>query len=162
MDPLTIIVPLLLLLAANGAPVGARLLMRDRFAAPLDGGLTFVDGRPLLGRAKSWRGLLAAVIATSLLALVLQFEWWLGAIFGLLAMVGDLLASFIKRRLAIPSHGKALLLDQLPEALLPLWLLQAHLGLNWPQISIVALLFMVLDLLLSPLLSRHHIRLRPY
>ena len=158
MDPLTILLPLLLLLVANGAPVVARQLLGMRFAAPLDAGLLFFDSRPLFGHAKSWRGLFAAIIMTTLLALLLQLEWWLGAIFGLLAMVGDTLASFIKRRLAIPVHGRARGLDQLPEALLPLWLLQTPLALEWWQIIIVTLLFMVLDLLLSPLYTR----LRPY
>ncbi len=162
MDPLTIIVPLLLLLAANGAPVVARLLMGDRFSAPLDGGLMFLDGRPLFGPAKSWRGVLAAAVVSSLLALLLHFDWRLGAWFGLLAMAGDTLASFIKRRLGIAPHGKVIGLDQLPEALLPLWLLQAPLGLDWKQVAMTALLFMLVERLLSPLLYRLRIRLRPY
>ena len=100
MDPLTILVPLLLLLAANGSPVVARLLLGKRFAAPLDAGLLFFDSRPLFGHAKSWRGLFAAIIMTTLLALLLQLEWWLGAIFGLLAMVGDTLADLLMGRRA--------------------------------------------------------------
>ena len=154
--------PLLLLLAANGAPVVARLVLGQRLASPLDGGRCFIDGRPLIGPAKSWRGVIAAVVVTSLFALLLHYGWWLGALLGLLAMVGDLIASFIKRRLAIPSHGRAMGLDQLPEALLPLWLLQAPLGLDWRQVIAITLLFMLLNLLLSPLLYRLHIRRRPY
>ena len=47
---------LLLLGVANSAPIAARRLLGDRWAAPLDFGLNFVDGRPLLGRGKTIRG----------------------------------------------------------------------------------------------------------
>ena len=154
--------PLLLLLLANGAPILARVVFADRLAAPLDGGMVLRDGRPLFGSTKSWRGLLAALPLTALGAAVVGVAWQLGLLFGLFAMGGDALASFIKRRLNIPLHGRVLGLDQLPEALLPLWLLQAQLGLSWQQVVLTALLFMSLDLLISPLLYRIHIRLRPY
>lgn len=154
--------PLLLLVVANGVPVIARQLLGTHLDFPLDGGRTFVDGRPLLGPTKSWRGLLSAIMITALCSQLLGTGWRLGALLALLAMTGDALASFTKRRLAIAPHGRATGLDQLPEALLPLWLLQAPLGLTGWQVTLCALLFMLLELLLSPLLYRCHIRLRPY
>lgn len=154
--------PLLLLLLANGAPILARVVFADRFAAPLDGGMVLRDGRPLFGPTKSWRGLIVALLLTALGATVVGLTWQVGVLFGLFAMGGDALASFIKRRLNISLHGRALGLDQLPEALLPLWLLQTQLGLSWQQVVLTSLLFMSLDLLISPLLYRIHIRLRPY
>ncbi len=154
--------PLLLLLAANGAPVLARLLFGSRLNAALDGGLRFIDDRPLLGPTKSWRGLIAAVLLTTLTALLMGVAGWLGALLGLLAITGDALASFIKRRLAIPPQGRAVGLDQIPEALLPLALLHQALGLELMQALVVTALFMLLEMALSPLLYRLHIRLRPY
>jgi hypothetical protein len=154
--------PLLLLLVANGAPILARQLFGERFDLPLDGGYRFIDGQPLLGPAKSWRGVMAALLAATLCALLLDLMWWLGALFALLTMLGDLLASFIKRRLAIAPQGRAVGLDQIPEALLPLWLLRDSLALDGGQVLLTVLLFMLLEMVLSPLLYRWHIRLRPY
>ena len=154
--------PLLLLLVANGAPVITRWWLDRRYSWPLDGGLLFFDGRPLLGPTKSWRGVVAAFLATSLCALLLGFSGWLGVQFALLAMVGDVLGSFIKRRLSIAPQGRASGLDQIPEALLPLWLLHDALSLGLAQILLLVAIFMLLEMALSPLLYRLHIRLRPY
>ncbi len=155
MDPLlSIIVPLLLLLAANGAPILARGLLGGRLDAPIDGGLQLSDGRPLFGPTKSWRGLCAALLLTSCVALLLGLPWWLGALFGLFAMVGDLLSSFIKRRINIAPHGRAAGLDQLPEALLPLWLLNDQLGVDMSEIVAIVVLFWLISMLLSPLIYR--------
>jgi CDP-2,3-bis-(O-geranylgeranyl)-sn-glycerol synthase len=154
--------PLLLLLVANGAPILAHFILGDRYAAALDGGRRFIDGRPLLGPTKSWRGLVAALVLTTLLALLLGMKWWLGVLFALFSMLGDLLASFIKRRLALAPQGRAPGLDQVPEALLPLWLLHETLGLSGIQVMLTITLFFLLEVVISPLLYRWHIRLRPY
>ena len=154
--------PLLLLLVANGAPPLARWWLGARCAWPLDGGMRFFDGRPLLGPTKSWRGVVAAILATALCGSLLGFSLGLGVQFALLAMAGDTLSSFFKRRLGIAPHGRAVGLDQLPESLLPLVVLHQLFGLNSAQVLLAALLFMLLEMLLSPLLYRWHIRLRPY
>jgi CDP-2,3-bis-(O-geranylgeranyl)-sn-glycerol synthase len=49
---------LLLLMLANGTPVIASVILGDNFASPIDGGTKFVDGRPLFGSSKTFRGLL--------------------------------------------------------------------------------------------------------
>jgi hypothetical protein len=154
--------PLLLLLVANGTPILARLWLGERFSRPLDGGLRFMDGRPLLGSAKSWRGVMAAIIATTPCAMLLGQAWWLGALFALLSMLGDAMVSFVKRRLAVAVHGRVVGLDQIPEALLPVWLLNKSFGLNSEQVLVCVVLFMLLEIGLSPLLYRWQIRLRPY
>ena len=72
-----------------------------------------------------------------------------GAAFGLLAMLGDLTSSFLKRRLGVtPSHS-APLLDQLPETLLPLLVMRPVLTASITEILVAALVFVVIDLLLS-------------
>ena len=153
---------LLLLLAANGSPIIAKRLFGKRLSYPVDGGLIFPEGRPLLGRSKTVRGILAGVAVTSLIAPLLGFSWATGALFGLLSLSGDALSSFIKRRLNIQPSGKAFGLDQIPEALLPLWILHDTLGLDVWSVLILLILFTICELLLSRVMFRVGIRDRPY
>ena len=71
----------LLLVITNGAPVIARLLLRQRYSQPLDRKLDFVDGRPLLGPAKTVRGIVSAMLVTALMAsaLLLSLAGCLGS-----------------------------------------------------------------------------------
>ena len=153
---------ILLLLTANGAPIVFRWLLQERFAWPLDGGLLLADGRPLFGASKTLRGLIAALGCTSLLAWLLGWHPVLGLLFAAMAMLGDLLASFIKRRLAIPTSGMAPGLDQIPESLLPLLAVHGILDLSWTQIISIVATFIALDYLLSFILYRLHLRKHPY
>ena len=153
---------LLLLGVANLAPILAARLLGTRFDAPLDGGLTLPDGRPLFGPGKTLRGVLAAILCTAGAAPLLATDALLGAALGAGAMAGDLLASFCKRRLGLSAHARAFGLDQIPEVLLPLLLLQPWLKLHWREIAIVVLVFVLLDIVLSRVLYRLHIRDRPY
>ena len=50
---LAILQSLILISAANGAPVLFALLLGARFACRIDGGIVLRDGRPLLGRPKT-------------------------------------------------------------------------------------------------------------
>ena len=77
-------------------------------------------------------------------------------------MIGDLLSSFVKRRLDIAPSGMALGLDQIPEVVIPLLLVQRQVGLGPADIITVTLWFIVIELLLSRVLFRLHIRKRPY
>ncbi len=154
--------PLLLLLVANGAPILAQDLLGGRFSSPLDRGALFFDGRPLFGATKSWRGVVSAIFATTVAASLLGMTWSLGLLFALLSMLGDLLSSFSKRRLAIAPQGRAPGLDQIPEALLPLWLLRDALSLGGWHVVAAVVLFMAVEMIVSPLLYRLNIRLRPY
>ena len=147
---------------ANGIPVIMSNILAERFAQPLDGGLRFVDGRPLLGYSKTLRGIVASVIVTTLLAPVLGLSWMIGATIGVFAMLGDITSSFIKRRLNMPPHSMAPVLDQVPECLFPLLAVMAQLGLSWWDILIVVTAFVLLHLLLSPLLFKLRIRKKPY
>lgn len=153
---------LLLTAVANGAPPVARNLLTTRFAQPLDGGVRFLDGQPLLGSSKTLRGILAAVLATAATALLLGLSWQIGVTIAVCAMLGDLLSSFIKRRLRIAPAGHAPLLDQVPESLFPLLAVRAILELSWVSILAVVIAFLLLHRMLSPLLFRLHIRDRPY
>ena len=162
MQPLLILAFLVLLLVANGTPVVAKRVLGRRLAFPLDGGVRFVDGRPLFGPAKTIRGIVLSVAATSAAAPVLGFDWKIGAVVGGAAMAGDLVSSFVKRRLGVPASGRATGLDQLPEALLPLLACRGALSLTFADIAVAAVVFFVGEIVLSRLLFRLRIRDRPY
>lgn len=153
---------LLLLFAVNGAPIILLKLMDGLGGWPVDGGQRWVDGRPVLGPSKTWRGLGGALLAGAGAGWALG----LGAEAGLgvagLAMLGDLASSFAKRRLGIPSSGMALGLDQIPESLLPLLWLKTRYPLGYAEAFGLAGAFLVLELAASRLLYRLRIRRQPY
>lgn len=153
---------LMLLGAANATPIALKRLLGARWAAPLDGGRLFVDGRPVLGPSKTLRGVLGAVAATALAAWALGLDWRIGAALGALSMAGDLLSSFLKRRLGVPASGRATGLDQVGEALLPLVVLMGPLGLTLGGVAVATLVFFLGALALSRLLYSLGLREEPY
>jgi CDP-2,3-bis-(O-geranylgeranyl)-sn-glycerol synthase len=163
MDDLLLSARLLILLgAANSAPIAAKHLLGTRWSAPLDAGWRFVDGRPMLGPSKTVRGLVAAIVVAAFAALLLGFSVVLGAEVGALAMLGDALSSFIKRRLGIASSGRATGIDQIPEALLPLLVIGGTLGLSSLQIAAITLAFFALEIPSARVLFRLGLRDRPH
>ncbi|HRD65160.1 MAG TPA: CDP-archaeol synthase [Candidatus Competibacter sp.] len=153
---------LLLVVIANGVPVVAAAICGHWGAKPLDGGRLLTDGRRLLGDSKTWRGVWLALLATGAGAILLELPAVAGLVVGTAAMLGDLLSSFVKRRLGVPSSGMALGLDQIPEALLPLLVVAGEFGLTWPAIGWTVAGFVALELGLSPVFFRLGIRNRPY
>jgi hypothetical protein len=135
---------LLLLAVANGVPVLLSMLFAGRWATPIDGGRLLRDGRPVFGSHKTWRGLLGGAIATGALARLLPIGFMTGAAFGLCALLGDLLSSFIKRRAGYGSERDRPLLDQIPEALLPMLIFYARLRLDLVSLLITLGVFVVL------------------
>jgi CDP-2,3-bis-(O-geranylgeranyl)-sn-glycerol synthase len=159
----TLIFQLLMLLAvANGSPVAAKLILGDRYAQPLDGGVVLRGGMPLFGQSKTLRGILLAVIATAIASVLLGLDWKIGALVGGLAMAGDLFSSFIKRRLGMEPSSRSTGLDQVPEALFPLISCQIFLPLSYLDIAIAVLLFLVGGMVLSRILFAFKLRDRPY
>lgn len=153
---------LLLLLAVNGAPVLVAYLLGRRWNVPVDLGRVFADGRPVFGKAKTWRGLVSGVIASCLVALVFGFGTQFGLAFGALVMSGDLLASFIKRRMGLKPSDQCSGLDQIPESLIPALYAVHALSLPWTWVILLPLGFMVGQVLMSIPLYRLKIRKRPY
>ena len=142
----------LLLIIANGTPALLGLVLGPRWNRPLDNNRQFPDNRPLLGPSKTLRGLFSATVVTGLLAPLFELSVLEGASFALLAMLGDLCSSFIKRRIGIASSRSVPLLDQIPESILPLWGLQTVLGSSGSEMALAVAIFIVIDLLLSRLL----------
>ncbi len=111
---------------------------------PMDFGRMWpLDGRRILGASKSWSGyLLGSGLAVPIglleaglilaappnLAVVPRLASSVVAAIPVVALIsfgamaGDALGSFAKRRLDVPSGGRAILLDQLPFVLLPIGL----------------------------------------
>jgi CDP-2,3-bis-(O-geranylgeranyl)-sn-glycerol synthase len=153
---------LMLLTAANGSPVILKSIVGDRWARPLDGGLKLADGQPLFGRSKTIRGIVIALLATTAAALALGLGWQTGAMVGGVAMAGDLMSSFVKRRLKLPSSSRASGLDQVPESLLPTAAAALFLPLTTWDIVIVVALFVAGEVVISWIFFRIGIRDRPY
>jgi CDP-2,3-bis-(O-geranylgeranyl)-sn-glycerol synthase len=147
---------------ANGAPVIAKKVFGDRHSYPLDGRLSFIDGRRLLGDSKTMRGVGVAVLVTTAGAPLLGVGWAIGLLVGSFAMVGDLLSSFFKRRMNRPSSSRASGLDQIPESLFPLLACRNLLSLTAADIVVCVAMFLVGEVLLSRLLYAWHLRDRPY
>jgi len=163
---------LLLIIIANGSPVVAKKLLGERWQSPLDAGKHFIDDKPLFGATKTWRGVLAACLLTGPAAWLMHLPLMTGLLIALCAMLGDLLSSFIKRRLGMPSSSMALGLDQIPESLLPLLVVKyfapallpspLQTDLTWTPVWQIVAMFFVVELLLSRMLYRLHIRKEPY
>ncbi|MCH4559169.1 CDP-archaeol synthase [Mesorhizobium jarvisii] len=153
---------LVLLTLANGVPVIAKKMLGDWLAWPIDGGWLFSDGRPLLGKSKTLRGFALAILATAIGAPLVGLDVETGMFIGFTAMVGDMLSSFLKRRLGLASSAEAPGFDQVPESLLPLFLVRNLVGLSTWDILIGVGVFWIGELLVSRLLYMLRIRDRPY
>jgi CDP-diglyceride synthetase len=161
MQLMQIVQVLCLLIVANGAPIIARNLLGERYNRPIDGGVVFVDGHRLLGPTKTIRGIVAAVGATALMAPFVGLSCLTGALFGLYTMGGDLVTSFIKRRLGLSSSESVLGLDQGLEALCPILVFRARFALHLPEVLAIMVAFFLLEIVLSRLLYWLHIRNQP-
>lgn len=162
MHPLLLIQLLALLSVANGAPVIAKDILGARLATPLDRGVVFIDARPLFGASKTLRGVVASVVAASACAPLIGLAWRVGAMVAITAMAGDLISSFLKRRMGLAPSSRAIGLDQIPESLLPLLACRLVLPLSGLDIAVATMAFLVGELALSRVLFRWHIRDRPY
>ena len=153
---------LILLVVANGTAVGAKKLFGAVFARPLDGGALFLDGQPVFGPSKTTRGIVVSVLATSVCAALMGLGWEIGALIATFAMIGDLLSSFLKRRLHLASSSMAIGLDHIPESLFPLVASQLLLPLSILDIVAGTTTFVLGALILSPLLFRLNVRDEPH
>ncbi len=93
----------------------------------IDGGRQFIDGRRIFGAGKTVQGFVAGLAAGTFVGLLqgiavgpLPDYLALGFLLALGALLGDLLGSFIKRRLGIKRGGAAPGLDQLSFVLVAL------------------------------------------
>jgi len=115
---------------ANMAPVvAARFNILSLLNKPIDGG-RLLNGKPLLGKNKTWRGVFAGVLGAVVTVLVQYFNQIplsihtsaydslvgavvYGIIVGLLVICGDALGSVIKRQSGVASGEPSIPLDQI-------------------------------------------------
>ena len=162
MQYLAVLQILILLTLANGSPVIAKFIFGNQFSWPLDGTMNFVDGRPLFGASKTVRGILVSIFITSACAPLVGLTITTGLLVATLAMAGDLLSSFLKRRLGLLSSSRAVGLDQIPESLFPLLACRQALSLTALDIVAGTAIFFVGEVVLSRVLFKLHVRDRPY
>lgn len=79
---------------------------------PIDAGKNFLDGRPILGPGKTFRGFIMGLVVGTFVGF-LQKRVILGFLMSLGALLGDLVKSFVKRRLNKPPGSLFPLADQL-------------------------------------------------
>jgi len=102
---------------ANGTPVVISHIIKG--GIPIDRGKNFLDGRRILGNGKTIEGFMAGTLVgtfTAFLQAIIANNssiLFFGFLLSLGAMVGDLIGSFIKRRLGLARGAPAPLLDQL-------------------------------------------------
>ena len=153
---------LALLTIANGTPVIAAKVFGNNLAGPIDGNVAFLDGRPIFGPSKTLRGVVLSILVTTAFAPLIGLEWKIGALVAFSAMIGDLLSSFLKRRLGLFASSQSIGLDQVPESLLPLLACRFLLPVTIFDVVLATVIFLVGALVLSRVLFKLHIRDRPY
>ncbi|WP_028581187.1 CDP-archaeol synthase [Desulfogranum japonicum] len=149
----------LFLLWVNGLPPLMAVLCKNRWSWPVDGGWLWFDGQRIFGRNKTVRGVLASILFGSLAYPLLGLSPWHAALTAALAMLGDLLTSFTKRRFPLQSGAEAVVLDQFLEALLPVIFLYYQKSFPTLYIPVIMLLFISIAYCSSQLWQ--HITMRP-
>lgn len=153
---------LFLIIIANGAPILIRVALNDSFILAIDFGNTLPDNHRIFGRSKTWRGIFAALFATSVAAWLLGYSLETGLLVAVYAILGDLLSSFVKRRLGMAPSSAAPFLDQVPESFFPAFMMMQVFNLEISSVMLLVLIFIIVELAISQVLYIWGIRKRPY
>lgn len=132
---------LLFLYVVNCLPVLAHLVLGDKLRFPVDGGILWLDKKPLFGPHKTIRGIAVSIFGGMGACFLLGMSWWQGGAAAVFAMAGDLTSSFIKRRLNVPFGGDTFPLDHVLESLFPVLFLASFLPFSWTQLILIVVLF---------------------
>ncbi len=119
---------------ANGSPPVISKIVKN--VHPIDFGRNFIDGKRLLGDGKTFEGYIGGVLSGYALTLIVYIILAIAYpniftvyiipspldVFVLcnLALLGDMLGAFIKRRLGLPRGAPAPVLDQLDFMIFPM------------------------------------------
>jgi len=122
MELITLIIRMALIAAPLYAANGSAVIFSGR--TPLDLNNRFVDGRELLGKGKTLRGtffgILTGIIVTLIIAnfffnetlLLTKYYIFYGILISVGAIFGDLIGSFLKRRMGLKRGAPVIILDQ--------------------------------------------------
>ena len=129
---------------------------------PIDAYKNFFDGRRILGDHKTLYGLLSGLVGGIMTSIIvyylvhellmtqygylgMQFPMWIGIVMGWGCNFGDMIGSFIKRRINIKSGGSFPVFDQMGYMFFGLlW--------SWPVFKVIPWQFLVSLLVIAPLL----------
>ncbi len=157
-----VVTALLLLLPpyiANGSPPVITKILRKQ-CLPIDLGKNFIDNKRVFGDGKTYEGFIGGILAGySISLLVYKFVLYLAPpnvvaflrkltpvdifLLCVLALLGDLLGAFIKRRLGLPRGAPAPLLDQLDFIVFPFLYMYYKVGIQDPMLYVIAVFLTV-------------------
>ncbi len=127
----------------NFIPPFISIIFGNRWNTPLDFRKTFIDDKPILGSHKTIRGFCGAILIGTISSPLLGWSYSNGFIVVLLSMVGDILTSFIKRRLNKPEGTVMAGLDQLFEGLFPILFVHRTYDLSLLTSALCLILFSI-------------------
>jgi len=135
----------------------------------LDMGKKFSDGRRIFGDGKTTRGFVGGLIVGTIVGLLqgiaevpLGEHLLLGFLLALGALLGDLVSSFIKRRLDIERGGAAPGLDQLSFVVVALMLASPVKVITWREIAAILIVTPPIHLATNFVGYKLGLKSRPY
>lgn len=131
-------------------------------------------GKPILGKNKTWRGLIIGIIAGYLIFL-LQFHlyqnaifseiayfdynnYWLGLLLSFGAVFGDLFESFVKRQIGIPPGKKFIPWDQIDHVVFSLLFASLVITIPWSFAIYAIIITFILHIITN--FIGYHLKLR--
>lgn len=136
---------------------------------PIDGGRVFIDGRPIFGPGKTIRGFISGLAAGFIIGVLqglasnqLHLYSALGFLLALGALIGDLLGSFIKRRVNLERGAAAPVLDQLGFVVLALLFASPVFFPSWEIILIILVITPPIHLATNYIGHKLKLKDRPY
>ncbi|MHA1616877.1 MAG: CDP-2,3-bis-(O-geranylgeranyl)-sn-glycerol synthase [Candidatus Njordarchaeales archaeon] len=138
--------------------------------APLDLGKRFIDGKRIFGDHKTIRGLvsgiicgiLAGILLSPFTSLSLMEDVRRAILLSIGAHLGDLLGSFIKRRISIPPGGSLPVMDQIGFLIFSLAITLPFYPLPLPCILFLVLVTLILHPLTNILAYLLKLKEKPY
>lgn len=128
---------------------------------PLDLGKKFIDGHRIFGEGKTLYGFLSGLVAGTLTGF-LQRRVLVGFVLALGALIGDLIGSFIKRRLGMAPGKMAPGLDQLGFAVVAIAMASPVELPSWPVLITILILTPPIHLATNFLGYKLGLKTKPY
>ncbi len=159
---------------ANMTPVISKGIMKW-LAYPVDFGIR-LNGKPIFGKNKTWRGLLLGTIAGTLMFVLqkwlYQFQFfqqnslfdyttatiWLGVLLAFGTLLGDMVESFFKRRVGVKSGKPWIPFDQIDYTIGALALASIIFFPGWAEAGVIVAISALLHIGVNRFAYYTHIR----